>query len=85
MLKLFLIGFGELFIATLAVQVIQKQRMILAGVVTFLSVLFWCYVVKTIGSAGNGHTLVYALGCTAGTMAKIKVTKLKWGIFKKIP
>ena len=32
MLKLFLIGFGELFIATLAVQVIQKQRMILAGV-----------------------------------------------------
>lgn len=85
MLVLFVVGFIEMLIATTTVQMIQKERTLLAGAMTFLSVIVWCYLVRVIGSQGDGHTLVYALGCTIGTMAKIKMTKLEKGIFKKIP
>jgi hypothetical protein len=84
-LILFFVGLVEMFIAALAVQMIVKERTVFAGVVTFVSVWIWCFLVRAISTQGYLEILCYAFGCMSGTMLKIQITKIKRGLLGKVP
>ena len=69
-MSLFLIGIIEMLIVTAWTKVVTKSQIVLSGVITFLNILIWYYVLERIVSdiANWKLILLYALGCAIGTI-----------------
>lgn len=68
---LFLIGFIDMAIVTIWTRAVAKSQVVMSGVITFVNVIVWYYVLrKVVEDIGNWRLiLLYALGCTLGTVA----------------
>lgn len=78
----FVIGVVEMFIVTAWTKIVAGNQVMMSGIVTFVNVLIWFYVLEAIISNINNLPLVflYAFGCALGTMvgtAFIMVPKKK--------
>lgn len=69
-MSLFFIGIIEMLIVTAWTKVVTKSQIMLSGVITFINILIWYYVLERIVSDINNWKLIllYALGCTIGTV-----------------
>jgi uncharacterized protein YebE (UPF0316 family) len=67
---LFFIGIIEMLIVTAWTKVVTKTRIFASGVITMINIIIWYYVLQTIIENINNWQLVilYALGCSVGTM-----------------
>lgn len=73
MLTLFVfsvIGVVEMFIVTAWTKIVAGNQVMLSGIVTFVNVLIWFYVLEALITNINNIPLViaYAIGCAVGTM-----------------
>lgn len=66
---LFFVGIVEMLIVTSWTKAVTGSRVLMSGVITFINVLIWYYVLQTIVNNVNAwHVAVlYALGCAVGT------------------
>jgi len=67
---LFFVGILEMIIVTAWTEVVTKARIMASGVVTFINILIWYYVLQVIVDDINNWRLVllYAVGCALGTV-----------------
>ena len=67
---LFFIGFFEMIISTIWTKAVSDTRVIASGVITFINIFIWYYVLSQIvGHLNNWHLVIlYALGCALGTV-----------------
>ena len=70
-MSLFFIGIIEMLIVTTWTKVVSKSQILASGIVTFVNILIWYYVLEKITSDISNWKLIlsYALGCTIGTVA----------------
>ena len=68
-MMLFFIGIVEMFVVTAWTKVVADSRVMASGTITFINILIWFYVLKTIVEDLNNWqvVLLYALGCAIGT------------------
>ncbi|HRY62444.1 MAG TPA: DUF5698 domain-containing protein [Candidatus Paceibacterota bacterium] len=69
-LMLFIVGIVEMIIVTIWTESVTKARVLESGIITIINIFIWYYVLDTIvNDIGNFNlVLVYALGCSTGTM-----------------
>jgi ABC-type iron transport system FetAB permease component len=69
-MSLFFIGALEMVIVTFWTKWVTENKILASGSITVLNVLIWYYVLETIVSDIKNWQLVllYALGCSCGTM-----------------
>lgn len=67
---LFFVGIIEMIIIAGWTKSVVKEQIITSGVITFVNILIWYYVLETVVNDINNIKLVllYALGCSIGTM-----------------
>ena len=70
-MMLFLIGFIDMAIVTFWTRAVAKSQVVMSGAITFVNVIVWYYVLrKVVEDIGNWQLIMlYALGCTMGTVA----------------
>lgn len=70
MLLLFVIGIIEMIIATVWTRVAVSSRVVASGLVTFINILLWYYVLTVIVEdiSNTSLAITYAAGCAVGTM-----------------
>lgn len=71
MVALFVVGIIEMLIVTAWTETVTRTRVLQSGAITMLNILIWYYVLnKVINDIENFNLiLVYAFGCSLGTMA----------------
>lgn len=76
---LFIVGLVECLIMTVWTKWVTETRVVASGVITFVNILIWYYVLQTIVENINnvGLVLLYASGCAAGTMLSVYLFKEK--------
>ncbi|GAG34202.1 unnamed protein product, partial [marine sediment metagenome] len=64
-LELFIIGIIEVILGTWDIKLIEKERVFLSSLVSFVEVVLWYYVIRIIVEHLHGFSTVftYALGC----------------------
>ncbi|HLC89514.1 MAG TPA: DUF5698 domain-containing protein, partial [Patescibacteria group bacterium] len=64
------IGIIEMIIITAWTKVVSDTKVIASGIITFINILIWYYVLQVIVEDINNWQLVllYALGCSLGTI-----------------
>ncbi|HPL95298.1 MAG TPA: DUF5698 domain-containing protein [bacterium] len=69
-MTLFFIGILEMFIATAWTKVVTKSQIFSSGLITFINIIIWYYVLEKIVSDINNWKIVilYSLGCALGTI-----------------
>ncbi|KKQ82488.1 MAG: hypothetical protein UT05_C0001G0077 [Parcubacteria group bacterium GW2011_GWF2_38_76] len=69
-LMLFMVGIVEMMVVTAWTETVTKARVIESGMVTIINIFIWYYVLdKIVNDIENFNlVLVYALGCSVGTM-----------------
>ncbi|MDD4333180.1 MAG: DUF5698 domain-containing protein [Patescibacteria group bacterium] len=67
---LFFVGIIEMIIVTAWTKVVADTRLIASGIITFINILIWYYVLRVVIDNIENFTVVlsYALGCSIGTM-----------------
>jgi len=67
---LFFVGIIEMLIVTTWTKFVTRTKVIASGLITMINVLIWYYVLQSIvDHMGNfGLVLLYALGCSLGTV-----------------
>jgi len=67
---LFFIGLVEMVVATVWTRVVSRGEMVASGLVTFVNILIWYYVLQQIVEDITNWRLVflYAVGCAFGTV-----------------
>lgn len=67
---LFFVGIIEMVIVTAWTKVVTKTQVLASGIVTFINILIWYYVLRVVVDDINNANLVllYALGCALGTV-----------------
>lgn len=67
---LFLVGVLEMVIVTAWTKTVSDTKVFSSGVITFVNILIWYYVLETIvNDIGNWQLVVlYAFGCAVGTV-----------------
>ena len=67
---LFFVGIVEMLIVTTWTKFVTRTKVIASGLITMINVLVWYYVLQSIvDNIGNfGLVLLYALGCSLGTV-----------------
>lgn len=67
---LFLIGLVEMVIATVWTRVVSRGEMAASGIVTFVNILIWYYVLQQVVEDISNWRLIflYAVGCALGTV-----------------
>lgn len=75
---LFLVGILEMIIITVWTKTVTETKVIASGIVTFINILIWYYVLERIVSDITNISLVlfYALGCAIGTVVSTYVYRL---------
>lgn len=70
MLMLFIVGFIDMIIVTVWTETVTRARVLESGIITIINIFIWYYVLeKVVNDIGNFNLiLVYALGCSIGTM-----------------
>ena len=70
MLMLFIVGFSDMIIVTVWTETVTRARVLESGIITIINIFIWYYVLeKVVNDIGNFNLiLVYALGCSIGTM-----------------
>lgn len=70
-MSLFFIGILEMLIVTAWTKTVSNNQVWLSGMITFVNILIWYYVLeKIITDISNIRLiLLYALGCALGTIA----------------
>jgi uncharacterized protein YebE (UPF0316 family) len=67
---LFFVGILEMYISAMWTKKVSQGKAIISGGITFVNILIWYFVLRTVlehlGSLGL--ILVYALGCSIGTI-----------------
>jgi len=83
---LFMVGIVELYISALLTKSISKERAGISGVITFVNILIWYFVLRTILEQLDNTKLVvvYALGCSLGTILGAKRGNLFAEILKRV-
>ncbi len=66
----FVIGVVEMFIVALWTKTVSGSQVLASGVVTFVNILIYFWVLEAVLSSVNNTPLIvtYALGCALGTM-----------------
>ena len=69
MAMLFFVGMIEMLILTVWTKLVTGKQIALSGVITFINVLIWYYVIQSIVNNINNINLIilYAIGCALGT------------------
>lgn len=70
---LFIIGIIEMIIISVWTKVVTDNKILTSGIITFINILIWYYVLESVVSDINNIQLIlfYALGCTIGTMLTV--------------
>jgi len=71
---LFIIGIIELFLGIIDFKLTQKNKIILSSISTFIGVLLWYAVIRTIVEFVDNIyiAIMYALGCSIGCYLGLK-------------
>jgi uncharacterized protein YebE (UPF0316 family) len=78
-MTLFFIGVLEMIIVTMWTKLVTQTRIVASGATTMVNILIWYYVLQQIVDNIDNWKLVllYALGCSVGTMIGAYVFHLK--------
>jgi len=74
---LFFVGILEMMISSLWTRYVSNGRMWFAGLITFINIFIWFYVLKTVLEHLNDNRIVilYATGCAIGTVLGTRLAK----------
>ena len=72
---MFLIGMGEMVIATLWTKYVAETRIAASSTITILNIFVWYYVLRMVMEDINNFSVIvfYALGCGLGTALSLIV------------
>jgi len=78
-LILFLVGVLEMWVASAFTESVAQRKVVKSGIITFVNITIWYFVIRVvIDDIQNIWVLIlYATGCSVGTMAKVLYTRRK--------
>lgn len=65
----------RMVIITAWTKAVSDTKVVASGVITFINVMIWCYVVQTIAqdvSNSYRQSIVYSLGCVTEAAVKLR-------------
>ncbi len=70
LVTIFFVGLAEMLIVTAWTNAVSKTKVLESGVISWLNVIVWYYVLQAIINNVNNWAIavVYAFGCASGTM-----------------
>ena len=79
MLMLFIVGLLDMVMLTVWTETVTRAKILESGMVTIINIFIWYYVLqKVVNNIENFNlVLVYALGCSIGTMIGTYFISLK--------
>lgn len=79
MVVLFFVGVVEMLIVTFWTKAVTETRVLASGLITMVNIMIWYYVLQQIMENVNNWqiAIVYALGCSLGTVVSTYYFKIK--------